>query len=148
TTTEQQIQAPVGGSEVEQAQHLMQQLGIDGEIQWPAQQSGPLAFQVSRPGLVVDVKADLEQGRATVQRSQLNAWGVMHVLHTFTGVRVGDARNARDWTLTTLWALSMDAVAFGLIVMVFSSYVMWYRLTNKRFGGTVALLPAFASGAA
>ena len=89
----------------------MRQLGIDGEIQWPAQQSGPFAFQASRPGLVVDVKADLEQGRATVQRNQLNAWGVMHLLHTFTGVRAGDARNARDWTLTTLWALSMDAVA-------------------------------------
>jgi hypothetical protein len=145
TTTEQQIQAPVGGSEVEQAQDLMRQLGIDGEIQWPAQRSGPFAFQVSRPGLVVDVKADLEQGRANVQRNQLNAWGVMHLLHTFTGVRVGDARNARDWTMTTLWALSMDAVAFGLIVMVFSSYVMWYRLTNKRLGGIVVLLLGFVS---
>ena len=140
TTTEHQIQTPVGGSDAERARDLMRQLGIDGEIQWPAQRSGPFAFQVSRPGLVVDVKADLEQGHATVQRNQLNAWGVMHLLHTFTGVRVGDARNARDWMLTTLWALSMDAVALGLIVMVFSSYVMWYRLTNKRFGGSVALL--------
>ena len=123
----------------------MRQLDIDGEIQWAAQQSGPFAFQASRPGLVVEVKADLEQGRATVQRNQLNAWGVMHLLHTFTGVRAGDARNGRDWTLTTVWALSMDAVAIGLIVMVFSSYVMWYRLRTKRLGGAVALLIGFLS---
>ena len=145
TTTEHQIQAPTAGSDVERARDLMRQLGIDGEIQWPAQQSGPFAFQASRPGLVVEVKTDLEQGRATVQRNQLNAWGVMHLLHTFTGVRAGDARNGRDWTLTTVWALSMDAVAIGLIVMVFSSYVMWYRLRTKRLGGAVALLIGFLS---
>jgi hypothetical protein len=145
TTTEHQIQTPVGGSDAERARDLMRQLGIDGEIQWSAQRSGPFAFQVSRPGLVVDVKADLEQGRATVQRNQLNAWGVMHLLHTFTGVRAGDARNTRDWALTSLWALSMDALALGLIVMVFSSYVMWFRLKTKRLGGIVALLLGFTT---
>jgi hypothetical protein len=140
TITEHQVQPPTGGSDIDRARDLMRQLGIAGEIQWPAQQAESFAFQVSRPGLVVDVKADLEQGVATVQRNQLNAWGVMHLLHTFTGVRAGDSRNVRDWTLTTVWALSMDAVAIGLIVMVFSSYVMWYRLRTKRLGGSVALL--------
>ena len=143
TTTEHQIQTPVGGSDVERARDLMKQLGLDGEIQWPAQQSGPFAFQVSRPGLVVEVKADLERGIASVQRNQLNTWGVMHLLHTFTGVRAGDTRNARDWMLTTVWALSMDAVAVGLVVMVFSSYIMWYRLRTKRLGGIVALVLGF-----
>jgi hypothetical protein len=123
----------------------MRQLGIAGEIQWPAQQSGPFGFQVSRPGLIVDVKADLQQSRATVQRTRLNAWGVMHLLHTFTGVSAGDDRNARDWLLTTVWAVSMDAVAVGLIVMVLSSYIMWYRLKAKRVPGTVALLLGFIS---
>ena len=140
TTTEYDIRPPAAGSDADRARELMRQLGIAGEIQWPAQQSGPFAFQVSRPGLIVDVKADLEQGRATVQRNQLNAWGVMHLLHTFTGVRAGDDRNGRDWLVTTVWALSMDAVAVGLIVMVFSSYIMWYRLKGKRLGGIVALL--------
>jgi hypothetical protein len=139
-TTEHEVQAPIAGSDVDRARELMRQLGLAGEIQWPAQQSGLFAFQVSRPGLVVEVKADLEQGRATVQRNRLNAWGVMHLLHTFTGVRAGDGRNARDWLLTTVWALSMDAVALGLLVMVFSSYIMWYRLKGKRLAGFVALL--------
>jgi hypothetical protein len=142
SSTEQEVQPPAGGSDVERAHDLMRQLRISGEIQWPAQQPGAaqFAFQVNRPGLIVDIKADIEQGRATVQRTRLNAWGVMHWLHTFTGVRAADARNTRDWTLTTVWALAMDAAAFGLIVMVFSSYIMWYRLPAKRLGGIVALL--------
>ena len=125
----------------------MRQLGVAGELQWPATQpaNGPFTFQVNRPGFNVDVKADLQAGRATVQRTQLNAWGVMHILHTFTGAPAADSRNRRDWTLTTLWALSMDAVAGGLIVMVLGSYVMWFRLKAKRIGGIIALALGFIS---
>jgi hypothetical protein len=142
TSTAHEFQAPNGSTDLTRARDLMQQLGIAGEIQWPAGQpvDGPFTFQVSRPGHVVEVKADLTTRRATLQRSDLNTWGVMHVLHTFTGVRAADTRNARDWTVTTVWALSMDAVAAGLIVMVFSSYIMWYRLKAKRRGGLIALL--------
>ncbi len=141
STTEQSIAPVTAARDIDRARDVMRQLGIAGEIQWPSTQpaDGPLTFQVSRPGLIVDVKADLRAGRATAQRTQLNTWGVMHVLHTFTGAPAADARNRRDWTLTTVWALSMDAVAAGLIVMVVGSYVMWFRLRAKRVGGIVAL---------
>jgi hypothetical protein len=147
TTSEQSIQVRPLATDIERAWDLMGQLGIAGEVQWPAPPSaaGPFAFQVSRPGLIVDVKADLSSGRATVQRTALNAWGVLHVLHTFTGVRPGDTRNERDWVLTTVWALAMNAVALGLIVMVLSSYVMWFRLRAKRFGGAIALVSGFVA---
>lgn len=147
STTEHPFQVREVGTDFERARDLMRQLGIAGEIQWPtAQPAGaPFAFQVSRPGLVIDVKADLKSGRATLQRNDVNAWGVMHVLHTFTGVRAADPRNARDWILTTVWAISMDAVAAGLIFMVLSSYIMWYRLKPKRGWGVIALLLGFVS---
>ena len=63
----------------------------------------------------------------------------MHVLHTFTGVQPGDARNRRDWILTTVWAFSMDAVAAGLILMLLSSLYMWWNLKQKRRYGLLAL---------
>ncbi len=136
------------------ARDLIRQFGIAGEIQWPAAQppDGSFAFQVSRPGAVVDVKADLRSNRATLQRTDLNAWGVMQVLHTFTGMPAAGPRHERDWILTTVWAVSMDAVAAGLIFMVCSSYIMWYRLKAKRPGGVIALVlgllscGAFAAG--
>ena len=147
STTEHTIAAVTAANDTDRARDVMRQLGVAGELQWPATQpaNGPFTFQVNRPGFNVDVKADLQGGRATVQRTQLNAWGVMHVLHTFTGAPAADSRNRRDWTLTTLWALSMDAVAGGLIVMVLGSYVMWFRLRAKRLGGIVALALGFSS---
>ena len=146
-TTEHTLESVTGAPDVDRAREVMRQLGISGEIQWAAIQpvNGPFTFQVNRPGLNVEVKADLRAGHATVQRTQLNTWGVMHVLHTFTGAPAADVRNRRDWTLTTVWALSMDAVAAGLIVMVLGSYVMWYRLKARRLGGIIALVLGFMS---
>jgi hypothetical protein len=140
-TTEHTLDSVTAVADIDRARDVMRQLGITGEIQWPATQpvNGPFTFQVNRPGLNVEVKADLQAGHATVQRTQLNAWGVMHVLHTFTGAPAADSRNRRDWMLTTVWALSMDAVAAGLTVMVLGSYVMWFRLKAKRVGGAIAL---------
>ena len=44
--------------------------------------------------------------------------------------------------------LAASAVALGLIWMVISSYIMWYRLPTKRRGGIVALMLGFATCAA
>jgi hypothetical protein len=149
STNEHQIRATAGMSSAEQARDLMRQLGIAGEIQWPGGRpaAGMLAFQVSRPGLVIEVTADLRSERVTLRRNALNAWGVMHFLHIFTGMPAASPANERDWVLTTVWALSMDGVAAGLIVMVLSSYIMWYRLKTKRLWGTIALLLGFVSSA-
>lgn len=148
--SEQHVQIPAADSDLERAHEVMRQLGLAGETQFPAVRPpvGPFAFQVSRPGLIVDVKVDLETGRATLQRNELNGWGVAHLLHTFTGVRAADTVNRRDWMLTTVWALSMDAVAVGLIVMVLGSYLMWYRLKAKRRTGAIALVLGLATCAA
>jgi hypothetical protein len=69
----------------------------------------------------------------------VNLWGVIKVLHTFSGVQMDDPRNRRDWALTSLWAYSMDGVAAGLIFMVLSSFYMWLKLPKKRLPGAVFL---------
>jgi hypothetical protein len=141
TNSERAIVVPPAGAPLETAKDLMRQLGIAGEIQWLATQRDPtrMNFRVARPGVNVEIKADLKTARVAVERSDLNAWGVMHLLHTFTGVRLNDATNQRDWILTTVWALSMDAVAAGLILMVVSGIVMWLGLAGKRIWGLAAL---------
>jgi hypothetical protein len=142
TTFERQIQRPPAGSDLAQAQGILTQLGLTGEIEWTSARtdSRRLDFRASRPGHTFEIKADLDRERATVQRIDVNAWGMMRGLHTFTGVRAGDTRNQRDWILTDIWAFSMDAVAVGLLIMVFGSYYMWWRLPRKRVWGLVALL--------
>jgi hypothetical protein len=150
SSTEHDLRVPTGSTDLARARDLMQQLDLVGEVQWPGRQpsEGPFTFQVSRPGHVIEVTADLASGRATLHSTELNTWGVMRVLHTFTGLRSADPVNTRDWGLTTVWALTMDAVALGLIVMVFSSYIMWWQLKPKRRLGVVALMLGVISCAA
>ena len=142
TTFEREIHRPPAASDTAQAQNILAQLGLTGEIEWTSARadSSRLDFRAGRPGHTFEIKADLDGERATVQRIDVNGWGVMRTLHTFTGVRAGDARNQRDWILTKIWAFSMDAVAVGLLMMVFGSYYMWWRLPRKRAWGMVALV--------
>lgn len=147
TRSERTFTGPVGATDLERARALMQQFGLVGEVQWPTGRpaGGALAFQVIRPGLAVEVKADLTARRATVQQHAYNVWGLVHTLHTFGGVRANDRVNVRDWPLTTVWVLAMDALAVGLVLMIASSYIMWYRLKVKRRGGVIAIVLGVAS---
>ncbi len=149
STFERPIQRVPARSDVAQAKNVLSQLGLAGEIEWTVTRSDPdqLDFRASRPGRMFDIKTDFRRGLASVHRTDVNAWGVARILHTFTGVRIGDERNQRDWFITVLWASAMDAVAVGLIVMVLGSYYMWFRLPRKRTGGVIALsLGVFACG--
>jgi hypothetical protein len=141
------IVTPPAVGDLAKARDLMRQLGLRGEIEWTTtrKDTNRFDFRVSRPGQIYEIKADFIAKKATLQRIDLNAWGVIRILHTFTGARLDDSRNARDWVLTSVWAWTMDAVAVGLILMVLSSYDMWFELPQKRKLGGVALLTGFLS---
>jgi hypothetical protein len=141
STNQVAISLPPPGGDLAQARDLMRQLGVAGEIEWTRSRDKPerLDFRVSRPGHIVEVRADFANQRATLNRIDLNYWGITRILHTFTGVRLEDRRNERDWWLTTIWALAMDAVALGLVFLVASSLWMWFELRQKRRWGLVAL---------
>jgi len=147
STADRQIRRPPAGTDLDQARNILDQLGLPGEIEWTVDRGDPnrFAFRASRPGQIFEIKTDLARGQATVQRIDVNAWGVMHILHTFSGVRVGDTRNERDWILTSIWAFAMDAVAAGLAVIVLGSYYMWWRLPQRRWWGLVALLSGWVT---
>ncbi len=143
TNYEREITAP--GPEVKgdlgQAREILRQLGIEGEILWTTTRTNAnqFEFQVRRPGHFFFIKADFARQRVTVRHSVVNLWGVIKVLHVFTGVQLDDPRQSRDWALTTVSAYSMDVVAAGLIFMVLSSLYMWWVLPQKRLLGAVVL---------
>jgi hypothetical protein len=135
------VPRPAVKGDVEQAREILRPLGIEGEILWTTTRTdtNQFDFQVRRPGHFFFIKADFARMRVAVEQSEVNLWGVMRGLHTFTGVQMDDPRNRRDWALTCLWAYSMDAVAAGLIFMVLSSLWMWFELPQKRLPGAVVL---------
>ena len=143
TSYERAIKAPAPDAtgDLAQAQDIMKQLSIEGDILWTTTRTdaSQLDFQVRRPGHFFFIKANWTQGSATVRQADVNLWGVMKVLHVFDGNVADDPRNGRDWALTTLWAYSMDAVAAGLIFMILSSVYMWLQLPAKRRLGAIVL---------
>lgn len=139
TKYERTIQTPAGDTDLARARDLMRQLGLVGEINWPAvQQPGQLAFNVSRPNEASQVRVDLEQKRASIQHFDNSGIATFRIFHTFSGSRYVDTAQ-RDWIVTTAWVIAMDALAAGLFVMVFGSYYMWFRLKQRHALGVVAL---------
>jgi len=125
------------------AHDVMRQLGLTGELSWPAmQQPGIFAFQVSRPTDSTQVRLNVEQRLASVQHFENNTPGAFRAFHTFSGSRYNDTAQ-RDWVMTTAWVVAMDALAAGLIVMTIGGYYMWYRLKPKRALGVIALAAGF-----
>jgi hypothetical protein len=141
------IRPATGGTDLEKAQDVMRQLGISGQVQgitmYPA--SGHFDFSVVRPGRIISIQANSNRGLASVKRIQTNGWGVLHMLHTFSGVRIEDPSQQRNWVLTSLWSLSMDACVISLAFMALSSVWMWYRLRTKRRLGMIVLAAGILS---
>ncbi len=133
STSEHTIARPQAETDLGRAQDLMKQLSIGGEVEWTTTRPTPdrFDFRVVRPGRTLDVKADFGKQTAAVQEIRVNGWGVIRMLHTFTGVRPGSPQSSRDWWLTRWWSFSMDALAVGLILLVVSSLVMAYEQRTK-----------------
>jgi len=147
TSSAHAITVPDSANDLARARNLAEQLGVTGEIELNAAANNAqhFSFRVSRPGHLAEVKADLGRSEATLVRTDLNGWGVLHILHTFTGVKSDGAAPRRQWLLTSVWVLAMDALAAGLIVMVVTSLLLWYQRKDARLWGAVVLILGWLS---
>jgi hypothetical protein len=141
STREYVIHPPQTPDDLGQAKELMSQLDLAGEIEWTTVQPAAerFSFRVVRPGQIVDVTADLGRRTATVQETRVNGWGMVRMLHTFSGKQANATRAERDWLWTQLWSFAMDALAVGLIVLVAGSLILAYE-RRERWAGSAAVL--------
>jgi len=98
-----------------------------------------LDFNLAYPKRAFQISVDLAQNRATVRQVDRSFWSALRISHTFSGSRYNAPETHRDWIVTSVWVVAMDALAIGLLVMVFGSYYMWYRLKSKRTFGWIVL---------
>jgi hypothetical protein len=140
---------PVGDSgDMQIARSLMQQIGVTGEVhRIDRAKDGRVTVQIIRPGRTVDISVDPGASTATVKDVRVNAWGKMSALHHFTGVSMEHAERQRDWWITRLWSLAMDAVALGLLVLVITSLYLWWKLKKNRALGFAMLALSTAATA-
>lgn len=123
------------------AKEVVEILGLVGEIEavkiFPKENR--FRFRVLRPGKIEDVMVNVETGQAEVKTITTSAWGILHFLHQFNGVRIDNDKETRDWFATTLWVVAMDGLCFGLIFLTLSSLYMWYQIGKKRRMGLTIL---------
>jgi len=143
---EREVVLPAARTDIDRARDFMRQLNLKGEPDLPAsQQPGVFAFQVGQPRDASQVKVDLVTKRASVDHFVNTGLAVFRIFHTFSGSKYNQPDTHRDWILTTIWVIAMDALAIGLVVMVLGSYYMWYRLKPQHTLGWILLAGGFAS---
>jgi hypothetical protein len=145
TRYEQSVRPPAGDTDRARAQDLAAQLHLTGEIDLPAtpQLPGHFDFNVARPKDASQVKVDLVQENASIQHFDNGGWAAFRIFHTFSGSRFNAPDTHRDWIVTTVWVIAMDALSAGLVVMVLGSYYMWYCLKRRHALGFVVLAAGF-----
>ncbi len=107
---------------------------------WP----DSLRLQVSVPGHVRNVQVDFKTGTCSQKELQYNWAGKIRTLHTFNGVNKNNPDQQSNWIITSIWKLSMDAIAIGLLLLCVSSWVMWYKIRKKYTWGLIVSLSGFA----
>jgi hypothetical protein len=147
TRYERPVDPPAGATDLDRALDVMRQLNLRGEIDLPpAQQDARhLTFNVSRPADANQIQVDLDTRIASVQHFDNSGWATFRIFHTFSGSRYNQPASKREWVVTSIWVLAMDALAGGLILMVLGSYYMWWRLKPKRRLGVVVLTLGYLS---
>jgi hypothetical protein len=135
TPSEHAVTLSIDMDDVARAKDLREQLGMDGEIILRAQRNAEkFAFIVMRPHQRFWVNVDLSTEMATVNIVKPKAAGILGDLHTFTGVRGiwNEPVQERDWIMTRIWSLSIDALSIGLILMIISSLYMGFKIKENR----------------
>jgi hypothetical protein len=149
TVSEHAVSLPNGASDDQLATAIMRSLGIVGEpgdLRHDAT-GKRFEFQVVKPGHNYRIAVDLAAENAKVTEIRLDRWGAVDAMHKLTGVRLEKPEERRDWILTRLWSLAMDALAVGLLILVGTGLYLWYRLGNRRMGGIIVLtLGLFSCG--
>jgi hypothetical protein len=139
-TYQASIESGSVGGDLSMARSIMDQMKVIGEIdQVTTFNDGRFKFRAVKPGHIFEAITNATRDSASVKEITTNSWGVLHLLHSFNGVEFGKAEKQRDWILTWVWVIAMDALCLGLAVVVASGIYLWWSMSGKRALGILSL---------
>jgi hypothetical protein len=137
------IHIPASRDSITVLRDVMSQLKIAGEITDVKIWTDSLHFRVSVPGHVRNLELNFKTGVCIQKEMQYNWAGKIRTLHTFNGGNKNNADLQPNWLITRIWRLSMDGIAIGLMLLCFSSWIMWFRVREKYPWGWIVLISGF-----
>lgn len=123
--------------------NIMQQLNISGEVSEVRLNGDSLNFRVSRPGHERNIHVDFKNRICRQKELSYNLWGKLRTLHTFNGMDEKNPEKRPNWIIAGIWQFTMDVVASGIIVLLISSWIMWFKLNKSDWWGTLFLITGF-----
>jgi len=138
------LRVPAGLDSAGILRYITAQLGAKGEVTEVKLYPDSVDFRCEVPGHIRTIHVDFLKGLCTQNEIQFNRWGILRTLHTFNGVNKENPSKPASWLLTNIWRFTMDAIAVGLALLCFSSYLMWYKLKTGRLFGWLLLLMGLA----
>lgn len=148
-----QVHVPAERDNQQLAEMILRQIAnVSGEIVLARNKPPPghFTFRVLTADKLTNIDVELATGTTKLIEIQRAFAGALANLHTMTGVRrvwAEPGEPVRDWYLTRLWSLSIDATAVGMALLTLSAIILWLPLNQKRIAGLIALsLGAVSSG--
>ncbi len=136
------VTMPTAGDDIAKAQEIMAQLGVTGEMHRVNPRNPEpydFGFAVVRPHAFTFVRVDIDEGVAAVRVRKWGFWSGFARLHTFASMSARGNNMFRDWWMTKVWSVAVDAIAVGVMVMLCGGVWMWWQLKPKRRVGLVCL---------
>jgi hypothetical protein len=120
--------------------NILLQLRISGEVNHVIRTSDSLDFGVSMPGHERNLHVNLTTGTCTQKEIIFNGWGKMRTLRTFNGINRNDPGIHPNWIITRICQFTKDVLAISIIILCFSSWIMWYKIRKQYKWGILYLL--------
>ena len=133
---------PEGLDNLQTARWLREQLGFSGDVGYLSRDGQRVTTYFERPGVRVDVEADLAAGTATLTHTRTDLWERLIYLHRSPGPHLAGFRG--NWVFTRIWRSLADATVAILLFSTVSGLYLWLLLRAERRTG-LALLGAGAT---
>lgn len=92
-----------------------------------------LNFNISKPGTSYNIQANLNDGNIMIAEIKFDSWGAMKALHSLRNPTLREKSNRYQAIMASIWSISMDIVAAGLIIICLGAWFMWLQFSRKRF---------------
>lgn len=134
-----------GMERVRQAQQLIRQAGVSGEIGFVgvSESDGIITIPVSKPGSESIVTIHLNTGMASVTHRRTGLWSALIFFHKMPGPHLANIRG--NWFVVRIWAWLSDGTAWLLLFLSVSGVYLWTLLKVEMRTGLILVAAGLVS---
>ena len=127
----------VQSSDLLTAKAIIQQLGINGEIDWISKTDSTYSFPVHKPGLSKWILLNTKTGMASITRQQEGSFKGMSYLHMMPGQHNAMLRG--NSFFMKAWRIATDVFVYFVLFVSVTGVFLWYLLKPERKLGMYSL---------